>query len=312
MAELTIRGYRPADMPALVDLINLADQADRAGLYTTQEEFSDELNASIESPERVVWLVYKDDELCGYVRLLVRADEKSRQFVCLGIVHPHYRRQGIGRLLMDHALAAAESLKGAGTNQFRLPARQSVLGINELALSAGLQPVEEFSLLRYDDLSRLNPPLCPSGYRIRTYRVGDDEPHWVAVHNESFADSADFVAWRLDDEWRYSHSPLFVPEDNLLLVEQNAGRIVGFCRLLRDAGSPEQGLVDFLAIVPGCRGRGLGTILLQAGLQCLREAGCLEARLAVSDANKYGARSLYERVGFAPWRKTVVYARDMG
>ena len=312
MKGVTIRGYQPADMPALIDLINQADQVDRAGQYTTQEEFSDELNASVVPPARVVWLAEADGEVRGYVRLLVRADEKSRHFVCLGIVHPNYRRQGIGRLLMEHALAAAESLKGEGANQFRLPARQSVPGINKLALSAGLEPVEGFSVLRHADLDRLSPPRCPAGYVIRPYRIGEDEPHWVAVHNEAFSDSANFVAWRVEEEQRYSHSSQFAPEDHLSLLDLGAGRLVGFCRLVR--GEEEmagRGLVDFLAIIPGWQRKGLGTTLLLAGLQRLREAGCHVAILAVSDDNLHGARKLYEGVGFVPWRRTIVYARDL-
>jgi len=134
----------------------------------------------------------------------------------------------------------------------------------------------------------------------------------VEAHNAAFVDADGFVEWRVESEWRYSHSERFAPEDNLSLVEVNTGTLVGLCRMERFMQeSPAVGLIDCLAIIPGQQCKGLGAVLLLAGLQRLREAGCQVATLVVSDGNQYGARRLYERAGFIPWRRTVIYAREL-
>lgn len=57
------------------------------------------------------------------------------------------------------------------------------------------------------------------------------------------------------------------------------------------------GSVQNVGIVPGHRGRGLGTILLRRSLEGFREAGLKRVGLEVTAKNA-GARRLYRRLGF--------------
>ena len=55
--------------------------------------------------------------------------------------------------------------------------------------------------------------------------------------------------------------------------------------------------IDILAVAPAMRGKGIGTLLLEAVFQVARDKGFRSVSLEVVDTNP-DARRLYERVGF--------------
>lgn len=61
-------------------------------------------------------------------------------------------------------------------------------------------------------------------------------------------------------------------------------------------------LVDGIAVHADMRGRGIGSVLLEALAAEARARGYPAVRLEVADTNPR-ARALYERHGFAPWRE---------
>jgi GNAT superfamily N-acetyltransferase len=80
--------------------------------------------------------------------------------------------------------------------------------------------------------------------------------------------------------------------------------ISGFVRvgLVRDNG--EVGLIYLLYVLPEQWSRGVGTALMQAGMQELRDLGMREATLWVLRDN-LRARRFYEHLGWAPDGRTV-------
>jgi hypothetical protein len=85
----------------------------------------------------------------------------------------------------------------------------------------------------------------------------------------------------------------FVPEATWLLVGE--GGPCGSVQGLRDRGG--KGAIQNLGIAPGCRGRGLGGLLLMQALDGFRRAGLAVAYLEVTARNER-AEQLYRRLGF--------------
>ena len=95
--------------------------------------------------------------------------------------------------------------------------------------------------------------------------------------------------------------------DDTLLVAREDG-VVGFATVEREGGAYAQsgtrGLVTNLYVRPACRGEGVGSELLAAAENRLRELGVDTVALKVMAANE-GARRFYRRAGYEPHRLTL-------
>ena len=83
------------------------------------------------------------------------------------------------------------------------------------------------------------------------------------------------------------------------------GAAVCFVGFSTFAGKPFVNLHD-LAVLPGHRGRGIGSELLAEVERRARELGACKVTLEVHDTNR-GAKRLYEAVGFGPWRSPTLF-----
>ena len=100
-----------------------------------------------------------------------------------------------------------------------------------------------------------------------------------------------------------------------LLVAVDGGEAVGFVTFERESGVYEQdatrGLVENVYVVPGRRGEGIGSALLSAAEDRLRERGCDAFFLEVLAANG-GARRFYREAGYEPHRIQFERSADAG
>jgi len=106
-------------------------------------------------------------------------------------------------------------------------------------------------------------------------------------------------AW-MDNISQTIHAP-----EGLLLVAEDRGAIQGVIKFYADAGQsalghwpPGAAAMRILAVRPGSRGRGYGTLLVR---ECLRRARELGLRLIYLYTGTFmtQARRLYEKLGFA-------------
>lgn len=139
-------------------------------------------------------------------------------------------------------------------------------------------------------------------------RIGDLEPLWLALrdHHHSVTPGwgpvhDDTTSW---DRRRRSYERWLREPDAFVLVAQTAdGRAVGYALVRVSGPSPtwsgveRYGQVETLSLLPGARGRGLGTALLEAVDDELDRIGVAEVELTVVEPNA-GARRFYERMGF--------------
>ncbi len=93
-----------------------------------------------------------------------------------------------------------------------------------------------------------------------------------------------------------------------MIAEDADGRVLGLHWLKRRSASV--GEVHNLAIHPDGQGRGLGPLLLRAGLDHLAATGCDEVVLWVDRANERAVR-LYTSLGFVTRWDDVALARTL-
>jgi ribosomal protein S18 acetylase RimI-like enzyme len=95
---------------------------------------------------------------------------------------------------------------------------------------------------------------------------------------------------------RFPGCGLFDTEHSLLLRDTATGALEGL--LLCSRVKPDAAHITQLCLNPRLRGRGLGQRMLLASAQQLRQRGCRELSLTVTE-NNAKARALYEGLGFA-------------
>ena len=118
------------------------------------------------------------------------------------------------------------------------------------------------------------------------------------------------------ERWR-SHSTGFGSRLDLSFVAlSHVGQIVGY--LLSHRYESDDSLlgakyawVDNIGTLAEWRGRGVATQLLLSALKAYSDAGLEFAAINVDSDNPTGAYRLYESLGFRPWRRKVMYQREI-
>lgn len=203
-------------------------------------------------------------EVIGYAG--VTADDDAE---ACGMVHPDWRRRGVGTALLDELRGAAGRLR-----------RESILVICEEAGHPGLEWMRGIgatleSTERRMVLRLTSPARVPQAAATRLeMRPASDADHDAIVHV-------------LGED--YSDRP-----GERRLVGVVGGEVVATLRLTE---TTQRTMIYGFVIEQRLRGRRLGTRLLAAVVEQLRDEGVADVGLEVDPENTPAAR-LYERFGF--------------
>jgi mycothiol synthase len=139
-------------------------------------------------------------------------------------VAPAYRRQGVGRQLVQHLLG--ESSDG----RLRLWSRGEQSGAAPLAESLGFRRSRTLLRLRRTLYAALPDPVWPDGVRLRSFLPGLDDEEWLALNAAAFVGLPDQGGWTLDDLHVRMREPWFDPAGFLVAEETgpDGDRMVGF------------------------------------------------------------------------------------
>ena len=226
------------------------------------------------------------------------------------VVHPEYRRQGVGRELVESAIEKSNDPR------MRLWAHGELTSAYNLAAKLGFAKTRELWQMRRSLFAPLPKANNAEGITVRSFQVGKDESSWLALNAIVFADhpeqgrmSAQDLAVRMSEQW-------FDPAGFLIATQEQSGTevMVGYhwTKVHGGAGShghSEIGEIYVLGISPDLRGTGLAKLLSIRGLEYLRSKGLPAAMLYV-DADNKAAISLYESLGFAHWDTDVMFRKS--
>lgn len=221
-------------------------------------------------------------------------------------VHPNYRNEGVGALLVD-ALVAERGLHG-----LKAWSHGDHEAAADLAAAYGYRPVRELWRMRLVRSARPDAPdaapALPAGVHLRTFVPGQDEAAWLAANAAAFAHHPEQGAMTLADLAARMAEPWFDPAGFFLAVD-DAGTILGFHWTKvhpGHGGHADLGEVYVVGVTPGAQGLGLGKALTVAGIEHLHGLG-LEAIMLYVDADNEAAVALYRKLGFTKWDSDVMY-----
>jgi mycothiol synthase len=320
-ANIAVRNYRPEDLPALVALINAADQYDQLERSATLEGLEHEMTWPNYHPETDCFLAWKNGRLVAYADFLLRPGEENSDaiFYTWGLVHPRWRRLGIGRHLLETLhRRAIERLGEVGAKPAYLQGAGRDIEEDRQALfeGFGMERVRYFFDMARPIDNGLPPVEMPPGFRLRTFDPARDVETVWQVDVGAFRDHWGWSGFPFEEFQHWLQQPHFRPELWLIAEEEATGRAAGICLNKVDPDwiaetGRQEGLVNALGVLREYRRLGLGTALLAQGLHTLRRAGMDFAYLGADAQNLTGAVRIYERLGFQVRKTTAVYRRAL-
>jgi len=221
-------------------------------------------------------------------------------------VDPERRRHGLGSALLERGLQRSGAVWAHGD----LPAARA------LAARAGLQPTRTLLQMRRGPGANASVPssTLPTGVRIRTFVVGQDEEQFLGVNARAFS-------WH-PEQGRLDRAGLDreLAEDwfdsaGFFLAVDADDRVLGFhwTKVHPLDQTPDPGTVPgpigeiyVLAVDPESPVRGLGGPLTAAGLDHLAARG-LDTVMLYVEGDNTAALKLYRRFGFDTHLADVVY-----
>jgi len=306
-----IRTYRPGDDEGWLGLVSAAP--DFVHDFFDQHPSAEVLRLIVAHPQmdaaHNLFFAESRGQVVAYAELW-RAPAHPRLTSRI-LVHPQWRRRGLGSALLSHVERRA---RAEGGRYLDILAVDQSHAACEFLSSHGFSPVHYGWAMALANMATLPAPTWPRGYGMRTFVPGRDELTTVEIENASFQDEWEYMPMELGEIQGLVRTPSFQPEGVFFALHQN--QVVGESWNWIDSAEREgqtrekRGDVWGLCVHPQHRRRGLGRALLLAGLHWLRGQGVTRAHLTVDGDNEL-ARRLYESVGFAVQRTDVWYRKQL-
>ncbi|MDF1565687.1 MAG: GNAT family N-acetyltransferase [Deltaproteobacteria bacterium] len=207
------------------------------------------------------------------------------------VVHPEYRRTGIGTRLLEATL-------GEPVDPSRDPGWFATTTVDEsseagrrFATKAGFKKGYTRLVMERELPGRPLPDQDVPGLKIERF-VGASAFHdWASIHNEAYAGQDDAIRHDADD--LEEHRPVDFRPEHVRFAKVNRER-VGYLFLRETA---DGGHIESIGVRPKHQGRGLGRALTRAAIDYLVDRGHTRVSLIVDQGNKPALR-LYTRLDF--------------
>jgi mycothiol synthase len=306
----SIRNHQPGDERPWLALIRACPDFDEH--FFNRSPSLDALRVVVEHPHmdpaRSLFFADSGSGFAGYAEVWC-AEDQARA-VGRVLVHPHWRRRGLGSALL---LRIEQRAQAVGSNYLDMLIAETHAGGRHFLQRHDFSAVHYGWLMRLPQLEGVPAPQWPPGYGMRTFVVNRDEQATAELENTCFGDEWEYTPEDVGEIEGFVRSPSFRPDGVIFAVHH--GELVGECwswiddDRIAETGE-RQGDVWSLCVHPEHRGRGLGRALLLAGLQWLKQQGMTSALGGVDGANERG-QHLYKSVGCEVLRTDIWYRKHL-
>jgi ribosomal protein S18 acetylase RimI-like enzyme len=323
---LAFRGFRgESDFQIILDLINASKEFDQVERTDSIEDIAREIeHLNNCDPFRDMLFAEVEGQPIAYGRVKWYLDEEGRWVGAhLGLLHPEWRRKGVGKALLryqeDHLRQLSQALLDEGQITMDTPrffdtsASDTEVGKEILLREAGYKPVRFY----YSMVCPLSEPIkitpMPEGLEIRKVHRDQLRLVWDAA-NEAFRDHWGYVEATEKDYKRWLNDPLNDPK--LWKVAWDGDQVAGMVLNFLDQKENEEynrlrGWTEDISVRKPWRRRGLARALITRSLQMFKDMGMDHAALDVDTQNLAGALDLYERVGFVVEKRHTKYRKRL-
>ncbi|MFG1708506.1 GNAT family N-acetyltransferase [Nonomuraea sp. M3C6] len=304
------------DARPLAELWAAIEAEDRTGdLYAVDDVAEQLAHHLIDLPEGTI-AARDGDRVAAFGYLPVKQSVVDVHMMRLwGGVHPAYRRQGLGRRIVDWSVRAAPGLSAKAFPgvplEVHLDVHEGSQGLAALAAGSGFAAARTFARMTRRLSGGLPPLRTPAGVSIVTWSPEVDEGA-RQVRNESFRDHWGSVP-HTRESWRtiITGSRNFRPEATFaaLAGERVVGVLITHFFDAQSAHLGErQAWIPIIGTLKEWRGKGVASALIAHALAAFTSQGYASAGLGVDTHNPTGAVSVYARAGFEIIKRSTSYA----
>lgn len=309
--DIAIRTFHSDDLPALVDVINRAADADATDSHTTLDDLRARFERPYFYPEQNCFIaVLPTGEIAGYTT--AELDPRVGKGWGSGYVDPAYRRKGIGRALIRaadarHLERGQHEVAPECSLSVTRHCRDTNEGPRALYESEGYAIARISWIMRIDFVGPVDEPPLPDGITLRPFdRDRDALAVWQA-EQDVFRDNWGYIEPPFE-VWQNFMFPAY-HDDSLWIMAMDGGTIAGLCLCDPKRNDPATGWINTLGVREAYRRRGLGSALLRRGLAALQARGFAAAELEVDSENAANAVALYEHAGMHAKRRYLIYRK---
>jgi len=303
---VTRRPLAATDYDSLLDLVRAAWDHDGMGplnIDRIRDRYLDERPGWVRAIE--VWESH--GALVALAAVWRRADNVEGRADGQVEIHPAHRRP-------DAEDEVIHTLRSSAVALGDRPVTLGIVGRDRQAWKTAMLTRHGFVVDRaYHRMSRnltasIAAPAVPAEYEVRPLAGETEVIPWCAAATSAFAGHYDAPRFEPDDRRRTMTTPEYVGATDLVAVGP-AGDIVGIAWSFREQNvdGSSGGNVNYVAVLPEHRGRGVARALLLSSLHGLRDLGLETAVLAVDAGNQTNALRLYESAVFDKVDLALVY-----
>ena len=269
------------------------------------------VNGTVE-PTNNMLFVEIDGQIIGHNHIQWWRESNNHNatvFLYLGYVLPAWRNLGIDALMLNwgeyRIRALAEALGVSSPCFYASNASETERETAALLRQHGYTEVQTQVDMVCDDLDHISS--APLFEPLELRPVSREHRRAIMLaENEAYAHT-----WMADDHSEEAIQQ-FVEDDqvdtSLWQVAWDGEEIAGCVQIFISLG---RAVFDEVWVRPAWRRRGVAKALIACGLQAIKARGIQSARLETNDANPFGARTLYEQLGFRPAKRFGLYRKPL-
>jgi mycothiol synthase len=268
--------------------------------------------------------------LLGYLQFIVQPNQNPPRLMCEILVHPHFRRHGVGRKLINQALRIARENQIHRIDIWAYHHKPHTTS-DTFSSAMGAKPERVLYNMRRPANLPLPEISMPEGVKVRSFVPGKDDGRWLALNSLVFAHHPENGSWTTEDLHLRFKQSWFNPQD-FLVLEDESGKLIGWhwTKITPDRYndlhiSPEQvsvanlklsppsivrpgslGEIYIVGLHPAYHGKGLGKTLTLLGMHHLVKRGCSTLTLYVDETNRVAVK-VYHALGFTIHHEDVSY-----
>lgn len=222
----TIRSYEPnEDLNALHQLLTAIEDHDQDSEDVSEEFLRQQLTWRNYDPRLDSFVAEQPNgELVGFASIAGRTGTRCTAYAA---VHPNWRRESLGTILLNTALGRAHE---SGSDCFIIYAHGHNIAANAFLKQRAYQPVGASWILHSPANTKFDKPVCPDNYSIHCYAQSQQPEILADILNRSYGDmwghaqnevptTADSLAKIIPSYWQSEHIfLLFDPDGNVIGV----------------------------------------------------------------------------------------------